>query len=164
MFNQIEIPKKKIEVYELLIQSLKGLLDEKLEPISILANASSLLKYFLKNVSWVGFYIYKNGQLILGPFQGLPACTSIEVGKGVCGSSFLQKETIIVRDVTKHNNHIACDALTKSEIVLPIFVSNEIYGVLDLDSYIYSRFTKTDKKFLEKICEIIGNKLSEYIN
>lgn len=164
MFNKIEIPKKKVEVYELLIQSLKGLLDEKLEPISILANTSSILKYFLKNVSWVGFYIYKNGQLILGPFQGLPACTSIEIGKGVCGSSFLQKETIIIRDVTKHNNHIACDALTKSEIVLPILVGNEIYGVLDLDSYIYSRFTKTDKKYLEKICEIVGNKLSKCIN
>lgn len=164
MFKHIELPKKKVEAYELLIPSLKALLEDTIEPVSILANASALLKYFLKNVSWVGFYIYKNDKLLLGPFQGFPACTSIQVGKGVCGSSFLKKETIIIKDVTKHDNHIACDALTKSEIVLPIFVNDKIYGVLDLDSYIYSRFTKTDKKYLEIICEIIGKKLTECVN
>lgn len=161
MFKHIDLPSSKLEVYELLIPTLQNLLEDTEDRVAVLANSSSLLKYFLKNVSWVGFYIYKNDHLVLGPFQGYPACTNIQIGKGVCGSSFLNKKTIIVRDVTKHENHIACDALTKSEIVLPIFINNEIFGVLDLDSYVISRFTATDQKYLEIISEIIGIALSK---
>lgn len=160
MFKYIDLPDTKIENYELLLSSLDALLDDTDDEISILSNACSLLKYFLKNVSWVGFYLYKNKNLVLGPFQGFPACTNIEIGRGVCGTSFAEDKTILVKDVNNHPNHIACDANTKSEIVIPIHKSNQLFGVLDLDSFQLARFTKTDSQYLEKAVRIIEKHLN----
>lgn len=163
MFTKIPIPRKKHDAYELLLQILPSLISEDDDEITILANSSSAIKYFIRGISWVGFYLYKDGFLKLGPFQGLPACTKIKIGEGVCGSSFLQKETIIVKDVRTHPNHIACDAQTKSEIVIPLIVNHQMYGVLDLDSYRLSHFTKTDQHYLEQVAHIITQQLNKII-
>lgn len=124
--------------------------------ISDLSNVSSLLFNSLDDVSWVGFYIYSNGKLLLGPFMGKPACTEIEIGKGVCGTAFAKKETIIVKNVHDFIGHIACDSASNSEIVVPIFVNEKVVGVLDLDSTSIGRFTETDKMELEEIAKVIS--------
>ena len=124
--------------------------------ISDLSNVSSLLFNSLDDVSWVGFYIYSNGKLLLGPFMGKPACTEIEIGKGVCGTAFAKKETVIVKNVHDFIGHIACDSASNSEIVVPIFVNEKVVGVLDLDSTSIGRFTETDKIGLEDIAKAIS--------
>lgn len=124
--------------------------------ISDLSNVSSLLFNSLDDVSWVGFYIYSNGKLLLGPFMGKPACTEIEIGKGVCGTAFAKKETIIVKNVHDFIGHIACDSASNSEIVVPIFANEKVVGVLDLDSTSIGRFTETDKMELEEIAKVIS--------
>ena len=124
--------------------------------ISDLSNVSSMLFNSLDGVSWVGFYIYSNGKLLLGPFMGKPACTEIEIGKGVCGTAFAKKETIIVKNVHDFMGHIACDSASNSEIVVPIFVNEKVVGVLDLDSTSIGRFTETDKMELEEIAKVIS--------
>ena len=124
--------------------------------ISDLSNVSSLLFNSLDDVSWVGFYIYSNGKLLLGPFMGKPACTEIEIGKGVCGTAFAKKETIIVKNVHDFIGHIACDSASNSEIVVPIFANEKVVGVLDLDSTSIGRFTETDKMGLEEIAKVIS--------
>lgn len=133
----------------LLIESTNNL-------ISDLSNVSSLLFNSLEDVSWVGFYIYSNGKLLLGPFMGKPACTEIEIGKGVCGTAFAKKETIIVKNVHDFIGHIACDSASNSEIVVPIFANEKVVGVLDLDSTSIGRFTETDKMELEEIAKVIS--------
>ena len=123
--------------------------------ISNLSNISALLNEFLENINWVGFYLFDGECLILGPFQGLPACTRIELGKGVCGKSAESKSVINVPDVNTFPGHIACSEESKSEIVLPIIVNGALKGVLDIDSPVYSRFTFEDQKFLEKVILLI---------
>lgn len=125
--------------------------------ISDLSNVSALLFNSLEDVSWAGFYIYSNGKLLLGPFAGKPACTQIEVGKGVCGTAFVNKETVLVKNVHEFSGHIACDSASNSEIVVPIFVNNKVVGVLDLDSTSLNRFTEEDKNGLEEIAEVISS-------
>lgn len=125
--------------------------------ISDLSNISALLFNSLEDVSWAGFYIYSNGKLLLGPFMGKPACTQIEVGKGVCGTAFVNKETVLVKNVHEFSGHIACDSASNSEIVVPIFVNNKVVGVLDLDSTSLNRFTEEDKNGLEEIAEVISS-------
>jgi len=117
--------------------------------ITILSNASALLNQYLDDVSWVGFYLLKDNKLILGPFQGLVACSQIEIGKGVCGTCAKEEKVQIVPDVHKFKGHIACDSRSNSEIVLPIFVNNKFYGELDIDSTSFDRFNEEDKKNLE---------------
>jgi len=127
--------------------------------ISVLSNASALLNSYLEDVSWVGFYLLKNNELILGPFQGRIACTNIPVGKGVCGTAILKLETQIVKNVHEFEGHIACDSRSNSEIVIPIFVHNKPYGVLDIDSTSFQRFTQEDEKelslFLKEITKVL---------
>lgn len=161
MFKYINLPNTKSETYKMLMQTLDALLEGTNDDIAVLSNSASLIKYFLKDVSWVGFYLFKQNQLILGPFQGFPACTNIAVGSGVCGSSFEEDKTILVRDVNAHPNHIACDANTQSEIVIPVHKNNSLYGVLDLDSFKLARFTKTDQSYLEKLVLIIEKHLNK---
>src|SRR5699024_10251122 len=108
----------------------------------------------LSDVSWCGFYLKQNESLILGPFQGKIACTTIALGKGVCGTAAANNETLIVPNVHEFPGHIACDAASNSEIVLPLLVANEVYGVLDLDSTNFHRFSAEDAKFLQAICEV----------
>ncbi len=144
--------------YASLLQQLEYLLDEYDPAISILANVSSAIKTTFNKISWAGFYIKSGNCLFLGPFQGTTACTKIFEGKGVCGTSVLKKETILVNDVNSFPGHIACDSGTKSEIVIPIFKGTEVIAVLDIDSYNYSAFNDTDKFYLEKLCRLIESK------
>ena len=130
--------------------------------VTTLSNMSALIFYSLPDVSWAGFYLVKDGKLILGPFQGKIACTEIKFGKGVCGTTAEKKETIIVKDVHKFPGHIACDSESNSEIVVPIFKNDELYGVLDLDSKKLERFDEKDKELLESLVKILEKKLLEF--
>ena len=142
-------------MYELLLAQIKSVIRKDIPLVSNLANISSLL-YKLDKINWAGFYLFENNQLVLGPFQGEVACTLIPLGKGVCGTSALKKETIIVDDVNKFDGHIACSSLSKSEIVVPIIKNNNLVGVIDIDSPIYSRFSNKEKDFLEKVASFIS--------
>ena len=134
----------------ILINQLKALLNKDLPLVSNLSNAASVLNQ-LENINWCGFYIVKDNTLYLGPFQGEPACTVIPYGKGVCGTAFKEKKTIVVKNVNEFEGHIACSTKSKSEIVVPIIKDNEVKAVIDIDSPIYDRFNNEDKAFLEEI-------------
>jgi len=127
--------------------------------ISLLANAAALIKQYVARINWVGFYILKNKLLILGPFQGRVACNPIRIGCGVCGRCAAEEKTIVVRNVHEFDGHIPCDEATNSEIVIPLFIEGKIYGVLDLDSKSYCRFSPVDKRFLEQIAIIIAQNI-----
>ena len=142
--------------YLTLKNQIKALIESTNNLISDLSNVSSLLFNSLEDVSWVGFYIYSNEKLLLGPFMGKPACTEIEIGKGVCGTAFIKKETVIVKNVHDFVGHIACDSASNSEIVVPIFLNNKVVGVLDIDSTSLNRFNETDKVGLEDITKLIS--------
>lgn len=148
----------KKEKYIELIPQIQGLLDGEYDATANMANVCAALKYTM-NFFWVGFYLVKENQLVLGPFQGPVACTRIHKGKGVCGTSWERGEVIIVDDVDKFPGHIACSSLSKSEIVLPVYNANqEIIGVLDVDSEEYSTFDKTDEIYLTQILELLIKK------
>ncbi|MFC0270317.1 GAF domain-containing protein [Metabacillus herbersteinensis] len=159
MFHVEKYSVNREEKYELLLKQLKALLDGEEDQIANLANASSLLNQFLDNVNWVGFYLLKNDQLVLGPFQGLPACVRIPLGKGVCGSAAAEMKTFLVEDVHQFPGHIACDAASHSEIVVPIIIDDKLIGVLDIDSPIKSRFDEVDQMYLEQYVDVLVNYL-----
>ena len=142
--------------YQDLLDKVKGVVDPSLPLVSNLANISSIL-FELEDVNWVGFYLSNKEYLYLGPFQGEVACTKIPFNKGVCGHAYSTKSTVIVDNVNEFKGHIACSNKSKSEIVTPIFKNNEVIGVIDIDSPIYSRFTKEEQEMLEDISKIIGN-------
>ena len=142
--------------YQDLLDKVKGVVDPSLPLVSNLANISSIL-FELEDVNWVGFYPSNKEYLYLGPFQGEVACTKIPFNKGVCGHAYSTKSTVIVDNVNEFKGHIACSNKSKSEIVTPIFKNNEVIGVIDIDSPIYSRFTKEEQEMLEDISKIIGN-------
>lgn len=144
----------KKERYEMLIPQIKALVDGEPDLIANLANIVSALKYGM-NFFWVGFYLVKDNELVLAPFQGPVACTRIAKGKGVCGASWHRGETIIVKNVDDFPGHIACSSLSKSEIVLPFFKENNVAGVLDVDSDKLSDFDETDAHYLKQIISII---------
>lgn len=124
-----------------------------------LANASALLNEKLENINWVGFYTIKDGKLVLGPFQGKVACTIIPIGKGVCGTAAATDSTQLVPDVHKFAGHIACDNASNSEIVIPLHRNNTVFGVLDIDSPLFDRFSKQDKEGLEQFARILEKSL-----
>lgn len=155
MFQTTAYSGNKAKDYELLLKQLTALSEDEQDDIAILSNASSLLNQFLDEVNWVGFYLWKEDELVLGPFQGLPACIRIAYGKGVCGTAIEERNTQRVADVTAFPGHIACDSASKSEIVVPLIVNDEIYGVLDIDSPITNRFDETDQTYIEKFAKII---------
>lgn len=136
--------------YESLIPQIKGLLDGETDLVANLANVAAALKEQF-GWFWVGFYLVKEDELVLGPFQGPVACTRIRKGRGVCGSSWQQQKTLIVPDVEKFPGHIACSSLSKSEIVVPIIRNNEVVAILDVDSDEYNQFDSTDQQYLEQI-------------
>lgn len=145
----------KEEIYQSIVPQIKALVEGETDIIANMANVCAVLKYGL-NFFWVGFYLVKNNQLVLGPFQGPVACTRIHLGKGVCGTSWQNNEVIIVDDVDTFPGHIACSSLSKSEIVLPIYNSNkEIIGVFDVDSDTYKTFDKIDELYLTQILELL---------
>jgi len=141
--------------YKLMVQTVKAFLDGEPNIIANLSNTSAIINEYVKDINWAGFYLMENGELVLGPFQGKPACIRIPVGRGVCGTTVLQKETIIVEDVHQFPGHIACDAASNSEIVIPIMKEGEVFGVLDIDSPKFNRFTELEKKYLEEVVRII---------
>ena len=153
MFTKINYAEKVSEQYELLSKQLEALLDGETDLIANLSNASALLNQFLNDINWVGFYLIKDGELVLGPFQGLPACVRIPVGRGVCGTAVAKKETLLIDDVHAFPGHIACDAASNSEIVIPLIKNDEIIGVLDIDSPLKSRFTLEDQQGLERFVQ-----------
>lgn len=154
-FERVEYNRTREENYELLFRQLQALLEGETNRIANLANASALLYQFLDEVNWAGFYLMEGEELVLGPFQGLPACVRIPLGKGVCGTSAKRKETILVDDVDQFPGHIACDAASRSEIVVPMIHRGEVVGVLDIDSPVLSRFDQVDRVHLERYVEIL---------
>ncbi|WP_436937824.1 GAF domain-containing protein [Staphylococcus xylosus] len=146
--------------YNLLEKQVSSLIEDESNLIAILSNVSALLNDSLDQVNWVGFYLIENNELILGPFQGHPACVHIAIGSGVCGTAVAQDETQLVADVHAFPGHIACDANSKSEIVVPIHQNQQIIGVLDIDAPITNRFSETDKIALENIVKIIENQIA----
>ncbi len=141
--------------YDALCAQLSSLLDGIPYQIANLSNAAALLWQELPDINWAGFYIVEDGALILGPFQGKPACIRIEKGKGVCGTAWEQNEIQLVADVHAFAGHIACDSASRSEIVIPIHYKNEIWGVLDIDSPDNGRFTEYDRAGLSKFVQIL---------
>ncbi|MDH5433857.1 MAG: GAF domain-containing protein [Gammaproteobacteria bacterium] len=142
--------------YRDLNQQLKGLLTGETNWVTNLSQTSALLNQYLENINWVGFYLtQKDGNLLLGPFHGKPACVHIESGKGVCGTAAASREIQVVGDVHQFPGHIACDAASESEIVLPIIVDDKVVGVLDIDSPVLSRFNQDDAKGLQAIVETL---------
>ncbi|WP_342525085.1 GAF domain-containing protein [Chryseomicrobium sp. FSL W7-1435] len=137
------------ENYGLLAKQLDALLDGESNQIANLSNASALLNQFLEDTNWVGFYLMEQGELVLGPFQGLPACVRIAVGRGVCGTAVSERRTLRIEDVHVFPGHIACDAASNSEIVIPLIKDGEVIGVLDIDSPSKARFSEQDQAGLE---------------
>ena len=144
----------KEEQYEALLPQLKGLLEGEKDLIANLANVAAALKEQFGWL-WVGFYLVKEDELVLGPFQGPLACTRIRKGKGVCGTSWAKGETLIVPDVDKFPGHIACSSLSRSEIVIPIIRKGEVFGVLDVDSVDLNTFDEIDRRYLQDIIALI---------
>ena len=151
----------KKETYENLIMQFEGLMSDQKYLITLLSNASALLMDNLADLNWSGFYLYRDGRLILGPFQGKVACEIIEMGKGVCGTSAVKDETVLVRNVHQFPGHIACDSASNSEIVIPLHVKGKLFGVLDIDSPKLERFDKTDQENLEVIARIIEKAIED---
>ena len=147
--------------YNLLTKQLQSLIEDEQNLIAILSNTSAILNDNLDQINWVGFYLIENEELILGPFQGHPSCVHIAIGKGVCGTAVAEDKTQLVKDVHAFPGHIACDANSKSEIVIPIHVNDEIIGVLDIDAPITDRFTNEDKEGLEVIVKVIEKQLTK---
>ena len=152
---QADFPENKKELYSLLQDQLKALVEGETNYIPNLANASALLWMGLKDINWAGFYLMMDGELVLGPFQGKPACIRIPVGRGVCGTAVSEEKTQLVDDVHKFPGHIACDSASNSEIVIPIRSGDKIVGVLDIDSPVFSRFDKEDQEGLEGFVKIL---------
>ncbi|MBD8016539.1 GAF domain-containing protein [Microbacterium sp. APC 3898] len=159
MFTQTDYSGSSIEQYTMLSKQLDALLEGESNSIANLSNASALLNQFLERINWVGFYLMEDGELVLGPFQGLPACVRIPVGKGVCGTAVADKKTMLVEDVQAFPGHIACDAASRSEIVIPLMKEDQVIGVLDIDSPELSRFTEDDQKGLELFVEVLAKHL-----
>lgn len=143
------------EQYKLVNEQLKCLIEDVDYTITNYANASALLFQSLENINWAGFYCMRNGELVLGPFQGKIACTKIAVGKGVCGTAAAQDRIQRIADVHQFPGHIACDCASRSEIVLPIHKNGEVIGVLDIDSPIEGRFSEADEEGLQVFVEIL---------
>ena len=147
----------RIEKYESVLPQIKALLEGETDLVANLANISGALKEQF-NWWWIGFYLVKGDELVLGPFQGPVACTRIRKGRGVCGTSWQKEETVIVPDVEAFPGHIACSSASKSEIVVPVFIDGKVIGVLDADSEHPAHYDETDKLYLEKIVALLDKK------
>ena len=145
--------------YQLMAYMAKRVLEDDKDVVASLANVSAVIDGYMRDINWVGFYVMKNGELVLGPFQGKPACIRIQVGKGVCGTAVAQRKTQLVEDVHQFPGHIACDSASNSEIVIPIYKDGEVFGVLDVDSPEFARFGELEEKYLTQICELLGAQL-----
>lgn len=151
MFNGLDLEER----LKTMVQMLERLVSGDEEDITKLCNASALINALLGRVNWCGFYLNRNNELILGPFQGMPACTKIQIGKGVCGAAAKEKKVLRIDNVHEFEGHIACDAASNSEIVLPIIVNDKVLGVLDIDSDEFNRFTEIEEKYLVEAVEVL---------
>jgi len=141
---------------QLMAYMCKRVMEDESDQTAVLANISAVINGYMDRINWVGFYIIKKNELVLGPFQGLPACVRIQVGKGVCGTAAYKRETQIVPNVHDFPGHIACDSASNSEIVIPIIKNGEVFGVLDVDSPELNRFGEIENKYLNEICTMLG--------
>lgn len=161
MFEAVTYSGTRAEQHRQVIGQLEALIAGEPDRIANLANAAALLNYFLRDINWVGFYLLGPAQdghgqeLVLGPFQGLPACIRIPLGQGVCGTAAVRRETVLVPDVEAFPGHIACDAASRSEIVVPLLKEGELLGVLDVDSPLLNRFDADDQSFLEEFAAVL---------
>ena len=155
MFTKESYAGSRVQQYETVIKQLDALLTGEPNVVANLSNASALLNQFLDRVNWVGFYVTEGNQLVLGPFQGMPACVRIPFGRGVCGVAAETKTTQLVTDVHQFPGHIACDSASNSEIVVPIIKDGDVIGVLDIDSPEKNRFDEVDQHYLEKFVETL---------
>ncbi len=153
--SNISVDLPKSELYAQLAQELRSLIADEPDFIANLANASALLFHSLPDLNWAGFYLLKSGELVVGPFQGKPACVRIAIGKGVCGTAAARRTSVIVPDVHQFPGHIACDAASNSEIVVPMLRDGELLGVLDIDSPRFGRFDEQDREGLERVVSIL---------
>ena len=144
----------KREIYSDLALAARGLFKDERDAIANAANLSSLIFNGLDDLNWAGFYFLRDGMLVLGPFQGNPACVRIEMGKGVCGTAAAKRETLIVEDVEKFPGHIACDVASRSEIVVPLVKNGTMIGVLDIDAPIQARFSAEDRTGMETLAKL----------
>ena len=140
---------------KIFFEDLERYLSKENDMTANLANTAAFISAFFDNINWSGFYLLKENQLVLGPFCGMPATTRIDIGKGICGTAFEKGETLVVDNVCEFSGHIACDIRSKSEVVIPLVKNGKKYGVLDIDSSVYSRFSKEDVEILIKILEIL---------
>lgn len=140
---------------KIFFEDLERYLSKENDMVANLANTAAFISAFFDNINWSGFYLLKENQLVLGPFCGMPATTRIDIGKGVCGTAFERGETLVVDNVCEFPGHIACDIRSKSEVVIPLVKNGKKYGVLDIDSSVYSRFSKKDVEILVKVLEIL---------
>ena len=154
-FTSMIYPEDMEEFYELVKLQVQGLTEDVPYFIANMSNISALLNDALDNINWVGFYFMKNGKLVLGPFQGKPACIEIEIGRGVCGTAVKEDQIQLIQDIHQFPGHIACDSASNSEIVIPMHVNGNIVGVLDIDSPMIGRFTEADRDGLKNIVEMI---------
>lgn len=138
-------------------EQIKAISENEKDLIANLSNISACLNEHLKDINWVGFYLMKEGELVLGPFQGKVACIRIPIGKGVCGSAVKERKVLRIDDVHQFKGHIACDGASNSEIVLPIYKNDEVVAVLDIDSPFFNRFSSEDEKILSEITDYIGH-------
>ncbi len=147
--------------YQLLKQQVQEMVKEESYLITLLSNTSALLYQSMENLNWLGYYLYRDSQLILGPFQGKVACEIIPLDKGVCGKAARDRETVLVKDVHQFEGHIACDSASNSEIVIPIIINDQLFGVLDIDSPLIGRFNEDDQTNLEDIVRIMAKRISQ---
>ena len=155
----IEIPRiefnSKKEMYAIMNQAIHSLMTEEKNTLSNLCNISGMMAMFLKDINWVGFYLLKDNELILGPFQGKPACTRIKIGEGVCGRAVQTKKSQRIDNVHAFPGHIACDSASNSELVVPLIKDQQVLGVIDIDSPLFSRFDQMDQEGIEALSTII---------
>ena len=158
MFIKQEIPTNKQEAYSLLLAQASLILEDGVPWYTNAANLASLISIYIEDLNWVGLYVMNQGKLVLGPFQGLPGCTLIEVGKGVCGTAAATKQTQNIPNVHEFEGHIACDGASNSELVVPVIVNNEVVAVWDMDSPVFDRVSAEDVKLIESLVQILVNK------
>ncbi|AIQ44921.1 GAF domain-containing protein [Paenibacillus sp. FSL R7-0273] len=156
MFQAMPYDGTRSERFEAVLSQLAALIEGEPSAVANLANASALLKFSMPDTNWAGFYLFDGKELVLGPFQGLPACIRIPLGRGVCGTSAAERRTLVVDDVHAFPGHIACDAASNSEIVVPLIKDDQLLGVLDIDSPLKHRFDDEERRFLERFAAKIA--------
>lgn len=142
-----------------LLKQYRGLIENESDVVAVMANTSAFIYENLENLNWAGFYIFRDGELVLGPFQGKIACYRIKMDRGVCGHCATNRKSVVVDNVHEFPGHIACDSASNSELVVPVIKDGELFGVIDIDSFEFENFSEKDRKFIEGISQIFAEKL-----